>query len=297
MTGENITSQSLPLTDYQRGIARYWDATADLAADAVNTRLGEVDGLYHHHYGIGEVDPAVLANPTEEAIVPELHRLETAQAHLLLDQLPTTQGFPYRLADFGCGRGGTSFLAHERFAADVDGVSISEYQVEFAARQARERGVDGRVRFYLRNMLDTGFKSGCYDGVWTNETTMYVDLEELFAEVFRLLRWGGRYVCITGCIDDSFGSGVAPAVQRINDRYDCSVHRRGAYFAALAKIGLVPVVVEDLTSRTIPYWELRARWSQATGVEADFLEAYREGSFQYLLIVAERALRPWRSPR
>lgn len=34
--------------------------------------------------------------------------------------------------------------------------------------------------------------------------------------------------------------------------------------------------------------ELRARSSVATGVEGSFLSAYREGSFHYLLIVAER---------
>ena len=35
-------------------------------------------------------------------------------------------------------------------------------------------------------------------------------------------------------------------------------------------------------------WELRERSSVATGVEKPFLTAYREGSFHYLLIAADR---------
>ncbi|MEV4434479.1 SAM-dependent methyltransferase, partial [Streptomyces sp. NPDC049585] len=52
--------------------------------------------------------------------------------------------------------------------------------------------------------------------------------------------------------------------------------------------GLVPMNVVDLTAATIPYWELRAQSSLATGVEDPFLTAYKEGSFHYLLIAADR---------
>lgn len=52
---------------------------------------------------------------------------------------------------------------------------------------------------------------------------------------------------------------------------------------------LVPVHVEDLTQATIPYWELRKEADHlVTGIEDTFLSAYRNGSFQYLLIVADR---------
>jgi geranyl diphosphate 2-C-methyltransferase len=57
----------------------------------------------------------------------------------------------------------------------------------------------------------------------------------------------------------------------------------------MAENGLVPISVLDLTPRTIPYWELRARSPVRTGIEEPFLTAYREGSFHYLLIAADRA--------
>src|SRR6266705_412163 len=251
-----FTDQPVLRSAYQRSVAAYWNNERD----PVNIRLGEIDGLYHHHYGVGDYDPSVLDGPPgvrDEAIIAEMHRLETAQADLLLDQFGDV-GAGDRLLDGGSGRGGTSFMAHHRFGCQVDGVTISETQAEFANAQARQRGVADRVRFHLRNMLDTGFGTGSRQGIWTNETTMYVDLSQLFAEFARLLRYGGRYVCITGCYNDVTG-GRSKAVSQIDQHYTCNIHPRSEYFRALADHAFVPINVIDLTSLTIPYWELRAQ--------------------------------------
>ncbi len=66
-------------TSYQESVAAYWDSEQA----PVNLRLGEVDGLYHHHYGVGEYDPSVLEGPADtrdRRVIGELHRLETVQA-------------------------------------------------------------------------------------------------------------------------------------------------------------------------------------------------------------------------
>ncbi|MEY2441812.1 MAG: geranyl diphosphate 2-C-methyltransferase [bacterium] len=273
-------------SDYQKSVAAYWNDNPN--DDSVNLLLGDVDGLYHHHYGIGDPDPAALEGPEEgrdDRIIRELHRLETAQADLLLDNLGDIKPGD-RLVDCGSGRGATSFMAHYRFGCQVDGVTISEYQVGFANDQASERGVADKVKFHFRNMLDTGFETGSRRAMWSNETTMYVDLFELYAEVSRQLEVGGRYVCITGCSNDLMGR--SRAVREIDEHYTCNIHPRSQYFKALAANDLVPISVVDLTPQTIPYWELRETSSPATGVEKPFLESYREGSFQYLLIVADR---------
>jgi geranyl diphosphate 2-C-methyltransferase len=288
---QDTAHDPVPLTSYQRDVASWWNNRRD---DQVNLALGEVDGIYHHHYGLGPVDPSVLATATatatdadqrDEAIIQELHRLETAQAELLLDHLGSVEADD-RLLDAGSGRGGTSLMANRRFGCRVDGVSISEYQVEFANQQADAHGVADRVQFHYRNMLDTGLPTGTFRGVWTNETTMYVDLTELYGEVARLLQPGGRYVCITGCSDDL--TGRSASVRRIDEHYNCRIHPQSSYFKAMAATGLVPVKVLDLTLDTIPYWELRDQSPVRTGIEEPFLTAYREGSFHYLLIVADR---------
>ncbi|MEU1898528.1 geranyl diphosphate 2-C-methyltransferase [Nocardiopsis dassonvillei] len=285
MTETLSRSSDVLRTAYQESVAAYWNAEKD----PVNIRLGEVDGLYHHHYGVGDYDPSVLEGPEEtrdERIIQEMHRLETAQANVLLDHLgPVAPGD--RIMDTGSGRGGTSFMANQRFGCHVDGISISEQQVAFANAQAEERGVSDRVRFHFRNMLDTGFETGSLRASWNNESTMYVDLFELFREHARLLEYGGRYVTITGCYNDVTG-GRSKAVSRIDEHYTCNIHPRSEYFRAMAANGLVPMEVVDLTAATIPYWELRAKSSVATGIEEPFLTAYKENSFHYLLIAADR---------
>lgn len=282
---EDLAMRDVLRTDYQKSVAAYWNSEKD----PVNLRLGEVDGLFHHHYGLGDYDPSVLAAPAEtrdQRIIEELHRLETAQADVLLDHLGEI-GPEDRLLDAGSGRGGTSIMANARFGCHVDGVTISEQQVAFANDQAAQRGVADKVRFHFRNMLDTRLDTGSRQAIWTNETTMYVDLRELFAEFARLLQYGGRYVCITGCSNDVTGLR-SKAVSRIDEHYTCNIHPRSEYFKALAANNLVPIKVVDLTADTIPYWELRAKSSVATGIEEPFLTAYKEGSFHYLMIVADR---------
>jgi geranyl diphosphate 2-C-methyltransferase len=285
MTMTTPTVANVLHTAYQKSVASYWNNERH----PVNLLLGDIDGLYHHHYGIGDYDPSVLEGPEDtrdDRIIAEMHRLETTQAKVLLDHLGDISSSD-RLLDAGCGRGGTSLMARQRFGAQVDGVSISEQQVEFANDQARRRGVADKVRFHFRNMLDTGFETGSLRGIWNNESTMYVDLFELFAEHARQLEFGGRYVCITGCYNDVTG-GRSRAVSRIDEHYICNIHPRSDYFRALAANNLIPINVIDLTADTIPYWELRAKSSVATGIEQPFLTAYREGSFHYLLIAADR---------
>ena len=270
---------------YQQDIANYWNAEER----PVNLRLGDVDGLYHHHYGVGGVDWSVLQTPEDErdqAIINEMHRLETAQADILISHLGQVTP-EQRILDAGCGRGGTSVLAHQRFGCYADGVSLSSKQVAFANNRARELGIDGKVAYHVGNMLDTGFERGAYQAAWNNESTMYVDLNDLFAAHSALLAPGGRYVTITGCYNEVYGQPSKP-VSLINAEYERNCHGRREYFSALAANRLIPAYVQDLTPLAIPYWELRAQAGVATGIEDAFLNGYKDGSFQYLLIAADR---------
>ncbi|WP_406194952.1 class I SAM-dependent methyltransferase [Kitasatospora sp. NBC_01560] len=275
-----------PATPYQDDIARYWDGEAR----PVNLRLGDVDGLYHHHYGIGAVDHAALGEPgdseREKKIITELHRLESAQTDVLLDHLGDIRR-DATLVDAGCGRGGSSVMAHQRFGCRVEGVTLSAKQAEFGNRRARELGIDGSVRAQVCNMLDMPFGTGEVAGSWNNESSMYVDLHDLFAEHSRILSVGGRYVTITGCWNPAYGQ-PSKWVSQINAHFECNIHSRREYLRAMADNRLVPQAVIDLTPDTLPYWELRATSSLVTGIEEAFINSYKDGSFQYVLIAADR---------
>ncbi|MET9933296.1 MULTISPECIES: geranyl diphosphate 2-C-methyltransferase [unclassified Streptomyces] len=275
-----------PATPYQGDIARYWNAEAR----PVNLRLGDVDGLYHHHYGVGDVDRDALGDPEDAAyekrLVAELHRLESAQTDVLLDHLGDI-GREDTLVDAGCGRGGSSVMAHQRFGCRVEGVTLSSAQAEFGNRRAKELGIEDHVRARVCNMLDTPFEKGGVAASWNNESSMYVDLDDLFAEHARFLKVGGRYVTITGCWNPKYGQ-PSKWVSQINAHFECNIHSRREYLRAMADNRLVPQAVVDLTPATLPYWELRATSSLVTGIEEAFIESYKDGSFQYVLIAADR---------
>ncbi|MEV7420181.1 geranyl diphosphate 2-C-methyltransferase [Streptomyces sp. NPDC089919] len=275
-----------PATPYQGDIARYWDGEAR----PVNLKLGDVDGLYHHHYGVGEIDHAALGDPSDAAyekkLIAELHRLESAQTDVLLDNLGLI-GRDDLLVDAGCGRGGSSVMAHQRFGCKVEGVTLSAKQAEFGNRRAAELGIDDHVAARVCNMLDMPFEKGSAAASWNNESSMYVDLDDLMAEHSRILRVGGRYVTITGCWNPRYGQ-PSKWVSQINAHFECNIHSRREYLKAMADNRLVPQAVIDLTPDTLPYWKLRATSSLVTGIEEAFIKSYEDGSFQYVLIAADR---------
>lgn len=275
-----------PATPYQGDIARYWNNEAR----PVNLRLGDVDGLYHHHYGIGEVDDAALGDAGdsdyENKLVAELHRLESAQTDVLLDHLGAI-GRDDTLVDAGCGRGGSMVMAHRRFGCKVEGVTLSAKQADFANLRARDLGIGNHVRARVCNMLNTPFETGQAAASWNNESSMYVDLHDLMAEHSRVLAVGGRYVTITGCWNPRYGQ-PSKWVSQINAHFECNIHSRREYLRAMIDNRLVPQAVVDLTPRTLPYWKLRATTSLVTGIEEAFIKSYEDGSFQYVLIAADR---------
>ncbi|CAM5340355.1 Methyltransferase domain-containing protein OS=Streptomyces anulatus OX=1892 GN=G3I43_10220 PE=4 SV=1 [Streptomyces griseus subsp. griseus] len=178
-------------------------------------------------------------------------------------------------------------MAHQRFGCSVEGVTLSAKQADFANGRAAELGIGDHVRARVCNMLSTPFATGSAAASWNNESSMYVDLDDLFAEHSRVLKVGGRYVTITGCWNPRYGQ-PSKWVSQINAHFECNIHSRREYLRAMADNRLVPQAVIDLTPDTLPYWELRATSSLVTGIEDAFINSYRDGSFQYLLIAADR---------
>jgi geranyl diphosphate 2-C-methyltransferase len=104
---ESTYPSGIVTNTYQGNVADYWNTEAN----PVNLELGEVDGLFHHHYGIGEPDWSVTdgdAGTARERITKELHRLETRQATLLLDHLGPIGPGP----DHGCRMRARRHLVH-----------------------------------------------------------------------------------------------------------------------------------------------------------------------------------------
>lgn len=96
--------------------------------------------------------------------------------------------------DAGCGVGGPSvFLGG--LSCKVEGITLSEKQVETCRSNAAKCNVQDRVHFSQQNYLATSFPDNTFDVVWAIESVCYAwDKADFTKEAFRVLKPGGRLV-------------------------------------------------------------------------------------------------------
>lgn len=99
-----------------------------------------------------------------------------------------------RLLDAGCGVGGPSIdIATAYPAVVIDAVTLSPVQAARARERTAEAGLNDRISVHEGDYHALPFEDGTFDQVLFFESSNYAyDPPRLFAEVFRLLRPGGR---------------------------------------------------------------------------------------------------------
>lgn len=100
-----------------------------------------------------------------------------------------------RVLDIGCGSGGiTLFLAREYQPAEIVGYDVEQPVVDLATQRAREQGLDGIASFVRGEPGPLPFPVESFDIVFSKDALIHVaDKEALFADIFRLLKPGGRF--------------------------------------------------------------------------------------------------------
>lgn len=96
--------------------------------------------------------------------------------------------------DAGCGVGGPAiFLAGT--GCKVEGITLSQKQVETCRQNAHKLGVLDKINFSCQNYLATEFADNTFDVVWAIESVCYAwDKADFTKEAFRVLKPGGRIV-------------------------------------------------------------------------------------------------------
>lgn len=97
--------------------------------------------------------------------------------------------------DIGCGSGGiTLFLARNYPLEHITGFDVEQPVIDAASARARQDGLCERVSFLRGDPGPLPFESGSFDIVFSKDALVHVaDKEGVFAEVFRILRPGGRF--------------------------------------------------------------------------------------------------------
>lgn len=104
-----------------------------------------------------------------------------------------------RVLDIGCGRGRIASHVASYTGAHVTGMNIDTNQLECAKRFAKGKGLSEQTHFQIGdlNHLPLPFADGSLDAVYQVQVFSYAkDLEKLFADIYRILKPGGRVSCL-----------------------------------------------------------------------------------------------------
>jgi SAM-dependent methyltransferase len=100
-----------------------------------------------------------------------------------------------QLVDLGCGSGAPGLWLARASGADLVGVDWSPVAVEAARHRAADFLPDGRARFVVGELADSGLLTDEADAVLCLDAVFFApDRVAALREVCRLLRPGGRYV-------------------------------------------------------------------------------------------------------
>ncbi len=238
------------LSRFTQSIRRYYEQ---------NTRLflsfGGSAGSYAIHRAVWAEGVATL----EEALHYTNH-LILAEA----ENLPASACL--RLADLGCGIGGTLFylLTHLNKPVQSVGLTISPLQARLARERACQLSLDEISLFVEADFLSPPLAGG-FDMVYSVEAFVHAAAPELyFEQAARLLKPGGRLVLVDDFrIDNGAPVHAQPSLERSRRRW-LQAYQDGWHAPNLCTPGqaielaqshaLIPVMQLDLT----PHLRLRA---------------------------------------
>ena len=175
--------------DYATAIAAYYGGF-DFEAAIVRAALKDGRATELELDDIGPADQLHFGGRTATEALAQLADLRPGQ----------------RVLDVGSGLGGPARTLADAFGCDVTGLDLSPEFCHTASSITERLGLGDRVRFEQGSALAIPFPDRTFDVVWMQYAGMNIpSKEQLYAEVQRVLRPGGKYV-----LSELMGGSVQP---------------------------------------------------------------------------------------
>jgi SAM-dependent methyltransferase len=179
------------------------DLFVDVAA--VRCHDGEMDQVSRFYSGSGGLVAAISSaldaaglnratlRPADLAAVDEFHIRGRAASLEIAEALGLSADS--HLLDLGSGLGGPARTLAELTGCTVTGVDLTPEFCEVARALSEWTGLSYRTRFQVGDATATGLPDAAVDAAMTVHVAMNIsDKPALYAEAFRVLRPGGRFV-------------------------------------------------------------------------------------------------------
>ncbi|MFR9728373.1 SAM-dependent methyltransferase [Saccharopolyspora sp. MS10] len=169
---------------------------------------------------------------------------------MMADRLLLRPG--HRVLDVGCGLGQPAGRIARRTGAHVTGIAISRDQITRATEIAEAEGLSGQVEFQHADAMELPFPDESFDAAIAIESIFHMpDREQVFREVRRVLRPGGRIV-----LTDFFARGPIPAdkqrhVDRLLRDFIMTLADGDDYLPMLRRAGLRFTELLDITEQSV----------------------------------------------
>ncbi|KAL9448947.1 hypothetical protein AB3S75_010979 [Citrus x aurantiifolia] len=199
----NLSGGSISAEEVEDNYKEYWkffkrpkETTKEKVPDFVDTFYNLVTDIYEWGWGQSfHFSPSIPGKSHRDAT--RLHE------EMAVDLIDVKAGDC--ILDVGCGVGGPmrAIAAHSR--ANVVGITINEYQVNRARLHNKKAGLDSLCEVVCGNFLKMPFEDNHFDGAYSIEATCHAPkLEDVYAEVFRVLKPGSLYVSYEWVTTDKY---------------------------------------------------------------------------------------------
>jgi sterol 24-C-methyltransferase len=162
-----------------------------------------------------------------------------------------------RVVDVGCGVGGPLCNIARLAGTHTTGVNLNPHQVERARANIQEAGLAGRCDVVQSDFMAMPFDDGTFGAAYDLEAMVHApDQGQAMAEVFRVLRPGGRFVASDWCLTDAYDPAnpthreIKKGIERGNALPDIPTIAQMRH--SVESAGFVVHEVSDLAPRSDP---------------------------------------------